>query len=79
LAVKTALAARKLPTLAVDRQTENIDGDENMIRVHKSTNSKDAHMASASLNTSKRHFNSNLNLTNNFPRLTIKKLLFDEL
>ncbi len=50
-----------------------------MIGVHKSTNSRDAHIASASLNIIKRHFNSYLTLTNNFPRLTIKKLFFDEL
>jgi hypothetical protein len=58
---------------------KNIDVGENMIRVHKSTNSKDAQMASASLNTVKRHFNFSPALINNFLRLTVKKLFVAEL
>jgi len=45
-----------------------------MTRVHKSTNSKDAQMASASLNMTYRYFNFNLVLANNFPRLTVKNI-----
>jgi len=50
------------------------DVGENMTRVHKSTNSKDAQMASASLNMTNGYFNVNLALTNNFPRLTVKNI-----
>jgi hypothetical protein len=58
---------------------KNIDVGENMMRVHKSTNSKDAQMALASLNTVERHFNFNPALINNFLRLTVKKLFVAEL
>jgi hypothetical protein len=50
-----------------------------MAGVHKSTNPKDASTATASLNITKRLFNSNIASINNFPRLSLKKLLFDEL
>jgi hypothetical protein len=79
LAVKTALATPKIAALTVDRRTKTIDGDENMESVHKLTNSKDAQLASASLKTTKRHLIFNITLTNNFPKLTIKKLLFEQI
>jgi hypothetical protein len=57
----------------VDRQPKINDGEENMIRVHKSTNMKLATMATASISITQRHFDSTQALTNNFPELIRKQ------
>ena len=68
-----ALAARKTQVLGnCGPPTKKSDGDENMIRVHKSTNTKYAPMATASIIITEKHFNSTHAITNNFPRLIRK-------
>ena len=68
-----ALAARKTQVLGnCGPPTKKSDGDENMIRVHKSTNTKHVPIATASIIITERHFNSTQARANNSPRLIRK-------
>jgi hypothetical protein len=68
-----ALAARK--HVLGDCGQPNKKGEAGKMKgVHKSIDSKDAHVATASLKTTKAHFNFNQSLTNKSPRLTMNKL-----
>jgi hypothetical protein len=69
-----ALAARKTQgSGSVDRQTK-IDGDANIMRVHKLLNTNDALTATLSLNTTIKHFDCNKAPANIF---SVQRYLMD--